>query len=62
MAVLVDSLSRSTTTTDEELGQIRHVEWRQLGGVLHDWLAEPVLDWDLPRKLAADIDILLAAE
>jgi hypothetical protein len=54
-AALADALSREATTE----GNIRaamagvpiHRPWEQLGR----WLESPVLDWDLPLKILADV-------
>jgi hypothetical protein len=52
MATLADHLSRSETTTEKDLVAIRHVPWNTLEGPLVEWLADPVLDWQLPNKLS----------
>jgi hypothetical protein len=60
MAALADKLSRSATTTRAELDQIAGLEWHVLKWPLADWLADPALDWELPMKLLASVEILLA--
>jgi hypothetical protein len=62
LAVLVDKLSRSATTTEQELVIIRHLNWHALEGPLMAWLDDPVLDWDLPLKLVTWMDALLAGD
>jgi hypothetical protein len=62
MAVLVDRLSRSATTTELELDQIKHLRWHVPGGPLTTWLEDPVLDWDLPSKLVMWVEQKLAGD
>jgi hypothetical protein len=52
MATLADHLSRSETTTEKDLKATGHVPWNALEGPLVEWLADLVLDWQLPNKLS----------
>ena len=59
MAVLVDNLSRKSTTTVKDLAAINEVIWLTPGGSLASWAAGPTLDWSLPVKLLADVTKIL---
>ena len=59
MAVLVDNLSRKSTTTDKDLAAINNVIWQTPSGSLASWAAGPLLDWSLPVKLLADVTKIL---
>ena len=65
MAVLVDNLSRKSTTTDKDLAAINDVIWGYdviwltPSGSLASWAAAPSLDWSLPVKLLADVTKIL---
>ena len=59
MAVLVDNLSRKSTTTVKDLAAINDVIWLTPGGSLASWAAGPTLDWSLPVKLLADVTKIL---
>jgi hypothetical protein len=62
MAVLADHLSRESTTTAADLACIQHLHWHELEGPLKDWLSNPVLDWQLPRKLVTWLGTRFAVE
>ena len=51
-AELADHLTRTSTTTAEDQSKIEHLEWFEVGGLLKEWLANPVVDWELPVKIA----------
>ncbi len=51
-AELADHLTRTSTTTAEDQSKIEHLEWCEVGGPLKVWLANPVVDWELPVKIA----------
>ncbi len=53
IASLADALSRKATTTQTVLAQLRDVQWDHPRGPLLDWLNEPLLDWELPRKIVS---------
>ena len=53
MNVLVDNLSRKSTTTVKDLAAINDVIWLTPGGSLASWAAGPTLDRLLPVKLLA---------
>ena len=59
MAVLVDHLSRESSTTVRDLERIESVPRLSPGGALIEWVAKPCLDWDLPNKLIIDVQKLL---
>ena len=54
-AALVDNLTRETTTRALDLEQIRHLTWKEPGGVLRDWLENPLPDWELPNRLLKEL-------
>ena len=59
MAVLVDHLSRESSTTARDLERIGSVPRLSPGGALLDWIAIPCLDWNLPNKLIIDVQNLI---
>ena len=59
MAILVDNLSRESSTTTDDLEKIQGLQWHTPQGALNKWLANPGLDWRLPEKLVADVKKLL---
>ena len=59
MAVLVDNLSRKSTTTDKDLAAINDMIWLTASRSLASWAAAPSLDWSLPVKLLADVTKIL---
>ena len=59
MALLVDHLSRNSSTTAADLAKIEAVPWLSPGGALHDWISKPCLDWNLPVKILSDVETLL---
>ena len=59
MALLVDHLSRKSSTTAADLAKIEAVPWLSPGGALHDWISKPCLDWNLPVKILSDVETLL---
>ena len=59
MAVLVDHLSRESTTTCSDCARIAAVPWLSPGGALASWMEKPCLDWNLPVKILKDVENLL---
>ena len=59
MALLVDHLSRKSSTTAADLAKIEAVPWFSPGGALYDWINKPGLDWNLPVKILSDVETLL---
>ena len=59
MAILVDNLSRESSTTTDDLEKIQGLQWHSPQGALNKWLSNPGLDWNLPEKLVADVKSLL---
>jgi hypothetical protein len=59
VASVVDSLSRTSTTSPELLSELAQTPWTTPRGALVTWLQNPVLDWDLPLKIADDVKTLL---
>ena len=59
MAILVDNLSRESSTTTDDLEKIQGLQWHTPQGALNKWLANQGLDWRLPEKLVADVKKLL---
>ena len=59
MAVLVDHLSRDSSTTDKDLERIRSVPRLSPSPSLAAWIEKPCLDWNLPNKLITDVDSML---
>ena len=59
IAVLVDHLSRESSTTQEDLAMIEELPWHVPQGALINWLNNPGLDWNLPEKLVNDVRLLL---
>jgi len=54
-AVLVDNLSRLSTTTATDLFHIRHAFQYRPRGPFLDWLLNPTPDWNLPIQLARSV-------
>jgi len=54
-AVLVDNLSRNSTTTAEDLKLVGLVEEKVVTGELCEWLVNPTLNWNLPYRLLAEV-------
>jgi hypothetical protein len=54
-AVLVDKLSRTSTTTPVELGKIAHLKMSIPHGPILTWLQNPIPDWTLPPKILSHI-------
>ncbi len=59
VANVVDSMSRTSTTTPELLNELAQTPWITPRGALMAWLQNPVLDWDLPLKIVDDVKTLL---
>ena len=59
MAVLVDHLSRDSSTTDQDLERIRSVPRLSPSMSLAAWIEKPCLDWNMPNKLITDVDSML---
>ena len=58
-AVLVDRLSRISSTTEEDWARIKSLPWLSPGGALLNWITRPNLDWNLPGKIVKNVDDLL---
>ena len=59
MAVLVDHLSRESSTTGTDLARISDLPWLSPGGALLSWISDPSLDWNLPVKIVNDVGKML---
>jgi len=59
MAILVDNLSRESTTTDKVKLQLKNLTVQTPKGHLVQWLENPLINWDLPLLLCTDVDKLL---
>jgi hypothetical protein len=55
IARIADGLTRQTTITPELRGAVGSAPWESLEDPLADWLENPVLDWDLPLKIVANV-------
>ncbi len=55
-AALADRLSREASTSAEDRRLVEAIGWSPLGGVLADWLDNPVADWQLGQKLVCEIE------
>ncbi len=51
-SILVDQLSRTSTTNDQVLQEIRHLRLYNPTGPLVKWLEDPTPDWKLPKHIA----------
>lgn len=58
-AILVDNLSRLSTTTEADLQSIQHLQIMEPPAALTDWLKKPDIDWGLPQRLLKDIQLTL---
>jgi hypothetical protein len=58
MATLADCLSRESTTGQDALDALEGVHVARPWGELGSWLENPVLDWNLPRKILSDVKTL----
>ncbi len=54
-ATLADALSRQRTSTPVFLQQIAHLKKNGPSKNLYFWLNNPGWDWELPRKILADV-------
>jgi hypothetical protein len=59
MSKLVDSLSRKTTTSEDDLCLISKSQLHHPQGNLIAWLRQPFLDWTLPNKILSDVKKLM---
>lgn len=50
-SVLVDNLSRMSSSKPQDYRMVRNSPFHSLPMVLHDWLANPVEDWDFALRL-----------
>jgi hypothetical protein len=55
LSTLADHLSRKSSTTTEDMNMLADVPESEINGSLIHWLSNPVLDWNLPRKLLSEI-------
>jgi hypothetical protein len=55
-SILVDNLSRKSTTTEEDKQRVAGASQSKLTGQLKEWLEEPGEDWDLPMKLLEELE------
>jgi hypothetical protein len=55
LSTLADHLSRKSSTTTEDMNMLADVPESEVNGSLVHWLSNPVLDWNLPRKLLREI-------
>jgi len=60
MSVLVDNLSRESTTTPRVIRSLRGLEPKKVDGHLATWLKNPAMDWNLPLNLIEDIKNVLS--
>ena len=58
-AVLVDHLSRESSTTTADLQAIEHLHWHAPRGTLVEWLSRPILNWKLYNLLLKDVRELM---
>jgi hypothetical protein len=54
-SVLVDNLSRKTTTTREDRFLLRNARRSAVAGVLLEWLEKPEENWDLPMMFLEEL-------
>ncbi len=59
IATIADSLSRKTTTSADLLDELQGVPWAAPSGSVVSWLENPLMDWDLPLKVAKDVKSML---
>jgi hypothetical protein len=55
-SILVDNLSRKSTTTEEDKQRVAGASQSKLTGQLKEWLEEPGEEWDLPMKLLEELE------
>ncbi len=51
VAEVADSLTRTSTTSQSVLAELKNAQWFTAEGPLIEWLENPVVDWTLPTKI-----------
>ena len=51
MSILVDNLSRTSSTKKPDLEKLKNIDCVSLTGPLLDWTNEPIEDWSLPKRI-----------
>ena len=51
MSILVDNLSRISSTKKPDLEKLKNIDCCSLTGPLLDWTNEPIEDWSLPKRI-----------